>query len=148
MSTPEHRAGAGGSIDPRLVIAGIFLLGALVGAGVAGVVAAGVDDSTPDESKVTGTSASSPTLSGRQTSPSPGSPHSPSSPPDDAEQHAQMTKPLADLEPGDRVVYNVKTCRFRSWVGDGLRVALIDCPDGPPFEVRTEYLVPVEPGGD
>ncbi len=67
---------------------------------------------------------------------------------DENEQRALMTKPLAQLAPGDRVVYNMKACRFRAWVGEDQDVALIACAGGEPFQVRTEYLVPVEPGGD
>ena len=59
-----------------------------------------------------------------------------------------MTKPLADLARGDRVVYNMVTCHFRSWVGDGQAVALIACPGEEPFQARTQLLIPVEAGGD
>jgi hypothetical protein len=67
---------------------------------------------------------------------------------DAAERQAQMTKPLADLVAGDRVVYNMVTCHFRRWVGTGQAVALITCPGEAPFQARTQMLVPVEVGGD
>jgi hypothetical protein len=59
-----------------------------------------------------------------------------------------MTKPLADLVAGDRVVYNMVTCHFRSWVGTGQAVARIACPGEAPFQARTQLLIPVEAGGD
>jgi hypothetical protein len=60
-----------------------------------------------------------------------------------------MTKPLSDLTPGDRVVYNMLLCHFQRHVGGDPEVSVIRCPGTPSrFQVRTVTLVPVEPGGD
>lgn len=171
MSSPEHRAGEGTHVGPKLLLAVAFLIGTLVGAAVVGLVAAGTGGSAADPSGVadpaapspspaqieTPTGTTSPTAgrSAGEASPSP----SPTTPPTASasssqpaeqsqaseEQQAQMTKPLADLQRGDRVVYNMNVCRFRQWVSD-TSVALINCPGGPPFQARVELLVPVEPG--
>lgn len=143
MSTPEHRASSGSRVGPRLLIVLVFVVGALVGAGIAGLVAVGLDRSAADESTDPGAPAAATPSSAQSTPSASPSPTGPA--PDKAEEQAKRTKPLADLEPGDRVVYNMSTCRFRDWVLDDRSVALIDCPGGPPFEVKTEFLVPVEP---
>lgn len=57
-----------------------------------------------------------------------------------------MTKPLTQLQRGDRVVYNMQVCTFRSWVGGDIDVSRISCPNHRrAFQTKTEYLVPVEP---
>lgn len=144
--TPEQRRHARrerrGGPDPRLLPAAAFVLGVLLTAGVALVLSGTSGDSPSDRGTEAGDAARS--ASGN-VSPSPLSLTQ-------NERRALMTKPLAQLARGDRVVYNLNACRFRHWVGDGRDVALIACPGARPFhrpfQVRTEYLVPVELGGD
>jgi hypothetical protein len=58
-----------------------------------------------------------------------------------------MTKPLTQLRPGDRIVYNMQVLKFRTFVGGDVDVSRISCPRHPePFHVRTLLLVPVEHG--
>jgi len=148
MSSTERRHATRGRVDPRLLILAAFLLGVLLTAGAAIVFAGTSDDSPSGRAQVVDRSGPTPT-GGRAASPSTTATASPSplSVPEN-EQRALMTKPLAQLSPGDRVVYNMAACRFRTWVGKGQDVALIACPGSAPFQVRTEYLVPVELGGD
>ena len=147
MSQSEHRHASGRRLDPRLLLVAAFLLGVLLTAGVAGVLAATSGGSSSDQKQAADSSGPTPTASGA--TPTASARPSPSPPPvGQNEQRALMTKPLAQLAPGDRVVYNMKACRFGSWVGQGRDVALIACAGGEPFQVRTEYLVPVELGGD
>ena len=145
MSTPEHRRGAGTRVDPRLVLVLAFLLGVVLTAAVAGLLASRSGDSGDGRAKVADSSSPAPSPGGA-TPPASGQPSPPSV--GENERRALMTKPLAQLAPGDRVVYNMLACRFRAWVGKGEDVALIACAGGEPFQVRTEYLVPVELGGD
>lgn len=142
MSTPEHRRGAGTRVDPRLLLVLVFLLGVVLTAAVAGLLASRSGDG---RAQVADSSSPAPSPGGA-TPPASGQPSPPSV--GENEQRALMTKPLAQLALGDRVVYNMKACRFRAWVGKGQDVALIACAGGGPFQVRTEYLVPVELGGD
>jgi hypothetical protein len=144
MSAPEHRRGAGSHVDPRLLLVAAFLLGALVSGAVVAVLAGGSGDSGAEPTTAAHTSSPSPSpRAGREPStptpssaaPSGGSPLG----------WALMTQPLAQLQPGDRVVYNMIACRFRAWVGGDTDVALIACPGEEPFQTETENLVPVEP---
>ena len=147
MSQAEHRHATGRRIDPRLLLAAAFLLGVLLTAGVAGVLAGTSGGSSSDRTHAGDSPGPTPTRSGTTPTAS-GRPSS--SPPsvDENEQRALMTKPLAQLAPGDRVVYNMLACRFRAWAEEDREVALIACAGGEPFQVRTMYLVPVELGGD
>lgn len=152
MSQPERRHATGKRFDPRLLLVAAFLLGVLLTAGVAGVLAGTSGGSSSEPGQAVDTPGPRPTARGTTPSPSDATPsEQPSpSPPSvgENEQRAQMTKPLAQLAPGDRVVYNMNACRFRAWVGKRQDVALIACTGGEPFQVRTVYLVPVELGGD
>jgi hypothetical protein len=142
------------------VIAAAFVAGVLVTSAVAGAFALRDDGSSPadDGSAPTAPASSgpsplrqhdgSPRPASANPSASPSAGQSVSPPVDAAERQAQMTKPLADLVAGDRVVYNMVTCHFRRWVGTGQAVALITCPGEAPFQARTQMLVPVEVGGD
>ncbi len=146
MPTREHRRAADKGLDPRLLLLGAFLLGVLLTLAVAGALSTRSSETATDEVPKSG---STPTA-GSAGSSAPATPPSPSgSPLAEDLQRALMTKPLAQLQPGDQVVYNMTACRFRDWVGDSIDVALIECPgEAEPFQTRTEYLVPVEPGGD
>ena len=148
MSPSERRHATRGRIDPRLLVLAAFLLGALLTAGAAVVLSGTSGDSPSGRAEVV--DSSGPTSTARDGAASSASGQASPSPftTDQNEQHALMTKPLAQLARGDRVVYNMKACRFHTWVGQGQDVALIACAGGAPFQVRTEYLVPVEPGGD
>ena len=149
MSVPEHRHASGrGGVDPRLWLVAAFVLGVVVTAAVAVALDRGSSDPSTRPSRVTDRGGSSPTTAtkGPSTRQSPSTATS-SSPPAQEVQHALMTQPLAQLQPGDRVVYQMASCRFRTWVVK-MDVALIACPGEAPFQVRTAYLVPVEPGGD
>lgn len=134
-TAPEHRRRAGRGVDPRLLLLAAFLLGALLSAGVVGAFAVTWGDGSSEGTKATGRSGRGSATPSSQPAPPSGK----------AEQWALMTQPLAQLQRGDRVVYNMNACRFRSWVGEGRDVALIACPGEEPFQSRTEYLVPVEP---
>jgi hypothetical protein len=142
MSIPEHRRAAGRAVDPRWWLVATFLLGVLVAAGGAAVIAVASDgsDGSGSAGPVAGRSGETPGAGGG--SGTAGS--APSTPPAAAERRALATLPLAQLQPGDRVVYNMGVCRFRTWVEGGLDVALIACPDEAPFQAKTAYLVPVE----
>lgn len=133
-TAPEHRRRAGRGVDPRLLLVAAFVLGALLSAGVVGAFAVTWGDDSPETSKAAHRSRGS----------APATP-SPAPPSGKAEQWALMTQPLAQLQRGDRVVYNMTACRFRTWVGEGMDVALIACPGEEPFQTRIEDLVPVEP---
>jgi hypothetical protein len=149
VSTPEHRRGAGARVDPRLMLLAAFLVGALVSGVAVGMLAHGSDHTAgvaaktvADTSKArakadarSGAASSSPSRRASASAAGAG----------DREQWAQMTEPLTQLQPGDRVVYNMNTCHFRSWVGGATGVALIACPGEQPFQTKTESLVPVEP---
>lgn len=148
MSSSERRHATRGRIDPRLLVLAAFLLGVLLTAGVAAVLAGTSGDSPTEGAQVADSSGPTPTARDRAAPSASGSASPSPLSVDQNEQRALMTKPLAQLAPGDRVVYNMAACRFRTWVGQGRDVALVACPGGAPFQVRTEYLVPVEPGGD
>lgn len=156
VSTSEHRHADGRrGVDPRLWLVAAFVLGVVITAAVAVALDRGSSEPSSQSSQVPDRGGSGPTAratTGTSARPSPSTSESPSasssaSPPADSVQHALMTQPLAQLQPGDRVVYQMAACRFRKWV---LRmdVALIACPGEAAFQVRTAYLVPVEPGGD
>ena len=142
MSAPEHRRGAGSHVDPRLLLVAAFLLGALVSGAVVAVLASGSGDSGAEPAR-------SPTPAararGREAKTTPAPPSSAAPTGGGPEQWALMTQPLAQLRPGDRVVYNMIACHFRRWVGDDTDVALIACPGDKPFQTQIENLVPVEP---
>ncbi|GAA2138335.1 hypothetical protein GCM10009844_06220 [Nocardioides koreensis] len=142
MSAPEHRRGAGSRVDPRLLLVAAFLLGALVSGLVVAIVGDGSGGSGTRATNVAHTSTPSP-RAGHEPKPAPPSSAAPTG--GGPQQWALMTQPLAQLRPGDRVVYNMTACRFRSWVGEGIDVALIACPGERPFQTKTENLVPVEP---
>jgi hypothetical protein len=143
MSTPEHRRGAGSRVDPRLLLVAAFLLGALVSGAVVAVLASGSGGSGAEPTTVAHTGSPSPSAGDEPSTAAPPSSQAPVG--GDPEQWALMTQPLAQLQPGDRVVYNMITCHFRAWVGDGTDVALIACPGDQPFQTQIENLVPVEP---
>ncbi len=147
VSSPEHRRGAGAGVDPRLLLLVAFVLGALVSGVAVAVLAHGSDDTTPGVARtVAGTSSARPKAdAGKSAAPSPSRHSSAAAAGGGPEQWALMTKPLTQLQPGDRVVYNMGACHFRSWVGGATDVALIACPGEQPFQTKTETLVPVEP---
>ncbi len=142
MSGREHRRSSGRHVDPRLFLLAAFLLGVLVAAAVAGVLVMGSDDSETSASEPT------PTSGAPSTAPATPSESPPASPLPEDVQRALQVKPLNDLEPGDRVVYNATACRFQSWVTDAMEVAVIGCPGEEPFQAKTVFLVPVEPMAD
>ena len=143
MSSTERRHAAA-AIDSKIVLAAMFLLGALLSAGIAVLLAVrSGDDGT--ERATTAAASASPAPTTATPSPTPASP-SPSTAAQEDLQRALGTKPLSQLEPGDRVVYNMVACHFRRWVGPDTETALIACPDEDPFQVEVEYLVPVERG--
>ena len=143
MSAPEHRRGAGSHVDPRLLLVAAFLLGALVSGAVVAVFASGSGGSGTEPATVAHTGSPSPRAEDEPSTPAPRSSAAPTG--GGPEQWALMTQPLAQLEPGDRVVYNMTACHFRRWVGDDTDVALIACPGEEPFQTEIENLVPVEP---
>lgn len=145
-SAPEHRRGAGSHVDPRLLLVAAFVVGALVSGAVVAVLADGSGGSSGDE-RPAATDTGSP-----RPSPSPRAGKEPSAPPSSAAPArgdpltwALGTQPLVQLRRGDRVVYDMNPCRFRSWVGGDTDVAVIACPGEDPFQTETENLVPVEP---
>ncbi len=153
MPAPEHRRGLGRRADPRLLLAASFALGVLVTAVVAFALTAGSGGSPAGSVGASGTtSPSTPqtqhgTAAGSSPSaaPSSPSPSASSGAPGGRLAQALSTKPLTQLQRGDRVVYNTHACRFRRWA-TAPEVAVITCPGNPtPFQVRTEELVPVEP---
>lgn len=138
MSTPEHRR-PGRHTDARLWLVVAFTLGALLAGSLVALLQHG-DGSTSGASSSGTTPRSAPTSS---TAPTPSA--SPTTSVRDRVSRAEMTKPLTDLAPGDRVVFNMQLCRFRHHIGDDPEVSLISCPGDPPtFQVRTMELVPVE----
>lgn len=145
MNAPEPRHASGRRISPKLLLLAAFLLGVLASAAVAvGLVAlsTGPDVGTTQPPAAGGPEASPSGARGA----SGGSGSAAGSRRDENVRRGLMIEPLAALQPGDRVVYNMRTCRFRGWVGEGLDVALISCPGEPrPFQTRTAFLVPVEP---
>lgn len=147
MSTPEHRHAEGRGIDPRLWLVAAFVLGVVITAAVAVALDRGSSGPSSQSSEVPDRGGSRPTASPTRSARPTASTSPSSSPPAESVQHALMTQPLVQLQPGDRVVYQMASCHFRSWVVR-LDVALIACPGETPFQVRTAYLVPVEPGGD
>src|SRR5689334_21189482 len=148
MSVPEHRHASGrGGVDPRLWLVAAFVLGVVITAVVAVALDRGSSEPSTRPSRVADRGGSSPTATKAPSTRSSPSTTASSSPPSQEVQHALMTQPLAQLQPGDRVVYQMASCRFRTWIVR-MDVALIACPGEAPFQVRTAYLVPVEPGGD
>ncbi len=140
MSTPEHRR-PGRHTDPRLWLVVAFTLGALLAGSLVALLQHG-DGSTSGATSSGTTPRSAPT---RSTPPAPSASPTPTTSVSDRVSHAEMTKPLTDLAPGDRVVFNMQLCRFRRHIGDDPEVSLISCPGDPPtFQVRTMELVPVE----
>lgn len=141
MNAPEHREQGGGHLDPRLWLVVAFALGALLAGGAAVLAGTGDDTSPPPSQRGVGTPAEPRTTRTVTAAPGPA-------------RHGrvgtmQMTKPLADLAPGDRVVYNMRLCRFEHHVAGDPEVSLISCPGASAgFQVRTLTLVPVEPGAD
>ena len=154
VSIPEHRHADGRVVDPRLWLVTAFVLGVVLTAAVAVALGRGSSEPSTQPSRASdgGGSGARASTSARPSGPG-SAPSSPSSSPTSSPspgadvQHGLMTQPLAQLQRGDRVVYQMSECRFRSWVVR-LDVALIACPGEAPFQVRTAYLVPVEPGGD
>jgi hypothetical protein len=135
---PEHRRADRRRVDPRLLLLAAFVAGLAVAAAVAGVWSM-----TTTEPAATPTRPSS-----AASAASPRSSPSPSAPAPSAANLRQglMTKPLTQLVPGDRVVYNMQVCRFRGFVGGDIDVSRVSCPSHRrPFQTKTEYLVPVEP---
>ena len=133
MSTPEHRR-PGRHADARLWLVVAFTLGALLAGSLVALLQHG-GGSTPGDT--------SPRSAPAQ--PTPSTSPTPTASIRERVSHAEMTKPLTDLAPGDRVVFNMQLCRFRHHVGDDPEVSLIACPGDPPtFQVRTMELVPVE----
>lgn len=61
---------------------------------------------------------------------------------------ARKFKPLQDLVPGDRVLYDAgdgrPTCVFVTWFGS-IATAQIDCPNLPTLTVETGFLTSAEP---
>lgn len=62
--------------------------------------------------------------------------------PVDPVEAARKIKPLEDIEPGDRVLYQGSLCVWDEWAGD-IDVSVITCDDET-FEIQTGRLTPVE----
>ncbi len=56
---------------------------------------------------------------------------------------ARRYKPLYELRPGDRVLYDGEVCLFRRWE-NGVNTSTIKCDEVPEFQISTARLVPVE----
>lgn len=142
---PGHRrAGGVRRLDPRALLLVTFLTGALL-AGVVTWLAAPRGDDAGTTASATGDRPATVSRSAPRTDAADAT-DAPSTSPTPADlARAERTQPLSELQAGDRVVYNANPCRFKEWV-DGIDVALIACAgQGPAFQTRSEYLVPVEP---
>lgn len=62
---------------------------------------------------------------------------------DDLVAQAREVKPLEDLDPGDRVLYQEHLCYWRAWMGS-VSTSKIECTEGDPFQIQTARLTPVE----
>ena len=138
MEARGHRRAGGSRLDPRLLLLAAFVVGALLAGATVAIVTAGTEPGTissphgrPEPSAVV-----TRTVSTRPSAAAAGGARM---------RQGLMTKPLTQLAPGDRVVYNMRACTFRGRVGGDVEVSLIACPGQAPFQVRTVTLVPVEP---